>query len=124
MGFAAVRSAFADRLAELKIGYPESPLNAGSASGLDGPKPGQRIVAGAPFGTGNTPRFAIAAQDDEQAGRVFARYPGLLEPALRAPVDVRGIWLVRPDGYVAAVTRAGNWQVIEAALAAMPPANP
>jgi 2-polyprenyl-6-methoxyphenol hydroxylase-like FAD-dependent oxidoreductase len=121
MGFAAVRHAFAERLAEVTIGYPDSPLNAGSAAGLNGPKPGARLVAGAPFGAGSAPKFAIAAKDDGHAGSVLARYPGLLEPALRAPVDERGIWLVRPDGYVAATARAGEWQVIEAALAAIAP---
>jgi FAD binding domain len=117
MGFAPARHAFADRLAEITIGYPHSPLNAGSAAGLSGAGPGARLVAGPPFGAGDTPRFALMAAADDSAQRLLARYRSLLEPCVRTPPDPRGLWLVRPDGYVAAAAHAGHWQPVEALLA-------
>ncbi len=33
--------------------------------------------------------------------QVIAQYPDLLEPNLRKPFHDGGLWLVRPDGYVA-----------------------
>lgn len=33
------------------------------------------------------------------------------------PPDENGVWLVRPDGYVAAVAHAGDWSPIEQVLA-------
>jgi hypothetical protein len=36
--------------------------------------------------------------------------------ACRSSEDENGIWLVRPDGYVAAVSRAGDWKTIDEAL--------
>jgi hypothetical protein len=35
---------------------------------------------------------------------------------LRIPPDARGVWLVRPDGYVAAVARANDTAIIDACL--------
>ena len=41
-GLSAVQHAFADSMTEVAIGYPNSPLNAHSTHGDDGPKPGDR----------------------------------------------------------------------------------
>jgi 2-polyprenyl-6-methoxyphenol hydroxylase-like FAD-dependent oxidoreductase len=120
LGFSGVRHALADRLSELTIGYPESPLSAGSGAGLNGPGPGQRIVSGPPFGAGERPRFALMAVDTGDALRFLKDYPELLEPALRPPPDAAGIWLVRPDGYVATATRAGEWEKPRSLLARLP----
>ena len=117
LGLSAVQSAMANRLSEITIGYPASPLNAGYARGLNGPRPGQRIIAERPFGAGDDPRFALLASDSDAARAALGRHAGLLEPGLRAPPDPAGMWLVRPDGYVLADARDGEWQVIDAALA-------
>ena len=117
LGLAVVQSAMANRLSEVTIGYPGSPLNLGSARGLAGPQPGQRIIAELPFGAGDEPRFALLATDGDAARATLRRHASLLEPALRAPPDDAGVWLARPDGYVAAVARAGDWTLIDGALA-------
>ncbi|HTQ00573.1 MAG TPA: FAD-dependent monooxygenase [Casimicrobiaceae bacterium] len=103
LGLAPVQHAMVDRLTEVAVEYPHSPLNAGSANGLKGPGPGQRIVAGQPFGGGDGPRFALAARPGDGVASLMRDHPSLLDPELREPPDPAGAWLVRPDGYVAAV---------------------
>jgi 2-polyprenyl-6-methoxyphenol hydroxylase-like FAD-dependent oxidoreductase len=117
LGLAPVKDRFADTMTETTIGYPESPLNAGSASGLEGPQPGQRILGERPFGVGNEPRFALLASGDT-SDALITRYANVLESEVRNPPDPEGIWLVRPDGYVAAVARRDNLSTIENSLAA------
>lgn len=53
------------------------------------------------IGAGPSPRFALFAAADEATARLAACHPDLLEPQARAPFAEGGIWLVRPDGYVA-----------------------
>ncbi|MFO1304376.1 MAG: FAD-dependent monooxygenase [Burkholderiales bacterium] len=117
LGLPVVRNAMAEKLAEITIGYPTSPLNAGSAEGLRGPRPGARIVDARPFGTGDTPRFAVMAIETPAIRAMLASYPDLLEPSLRTPPDPTGIWLVRPDGYVAAAAHGSNVPLVEDCLA-------
>jgi 2-polyprenyl-6-methoxyphenol hydroxylase-like FAD-dependent oxidoreductase len=117
LGFADLRRAFAERMAEVAIDYPASPISRGSGRGLGGPAPGHRIVAGRPFGAGDTPRFALMAAESDEARGVLHDYAPLIEPDLRSPPDAAGVWLVRPDGYVAAAARAGDWGPIRACLA-------
>jgi 2-polyprenyl-6-methoxyphenol hydroxylase-like FAD-dependent oxidoreductase len=109
LGFEFARHALADRLSEISIAYPDSPLNVGSTHGLNGPAPGHRLIDGAPFGQGDSPRFALIAAPAPEASDLIAKYPALMENGVRAPIDSGGLWLVRPDGYVAAVSRAGDW---------------
>ena len=117
LGLSAARHAMAERLSEITIGYPASKLNAGSAKGLAGPQPGERILAERPFGAGEAPRFALLAREDAPARAILRRHAPLLESDIRKPPDEAGIWLVRPDGYVASVARAGDWAVIDDCLA-------
>ena len=119
LGFAGVRRAMTERLSEITVGYPASPLNRGEDGAYQGPRPGQRIVADRPFGAGDRPRFALLAAHSAEAEAILRRYAALLEPALRAPPTAGGIWLVRPDGYVAAAAPAGRWSAIEDCLAAI-----
>jgi len=118
-GLAPVRRAMADALTEISIGYPDSPLNGPSAHGLGGPAPGERIapVAGqAPIGAGGVPRFALFAAPGPAATRLLRDHPDLLEPALRPPLAEGGLWLARPDGYVAATARESDVGPIAACL--------
>ena len=116
LGLPAARQAMAERLSETFFGYPNSPLNSGSAAGLNGPSPGDRIVSEVPFGSGNAPRFALMAKDASAVRLIVKKYSSLVEDSVRIPPDEKGIWLVRPDGYVAAVSRHGDWKTIDVAL--------
>ncbi|GBQ58922.1 FAD-dependent monooxygenase [Komagataeibacter swingsii] len=115
----AVRRAIASRLSGITAGYDETPLNAGFAPRLRGPRPGQRFAPSCVTGMGNAPRFTLAAPDDAAARAMTMRHASVLGPEIRQPPDENGIWLVRPDGYVAATARKGDWPVIDAALAAL-----
>ncbi|NHO31198.1 FAD-dependent monooxygenase [Acetobacter fallax] len=114
-----IRHAIAGRLSGVMIGYPDSPLNAGSARGLHGPEPGQRFVAGCGCRGGDTPRFTLIARDDAEARAMIARHSTLLKSEVCQPPDENGIWLVRPDGYVAAAAQSRAWAVIDSALTRM-----
>ncbi len=116
LGLEVARHAVAGRLSETTIGYPESPLNVGSAHGLKGPPPGARCVAVTPFGAGDLPRFALAAAPSANASKALGDFGQIMEKALRTPPDPKGAWLVRPDGYVAAVAHADDLSPIEEAL--------
>ena len=119
LGFADVQHAIADRLSELTISYPKSPLNRGGTHGLKGPGPGERIVDVRPFGAGEAPRFALMGVESEATRAILNAHEAMLEPELRAPPDAGGLWLVRPDGYVAAVAPVGDVGAIAEALGAI-----
>ncbi len=107
-GFAPARQAMADEMSEVSIGYPESPLTVQGGHVHDGPHAGQRAPIRAdepPVGAGGTPRFALFAESDETTAALLAQYPELLEPNVRKPFEPGGLWLVRPDGYIAVATR-------------------
>jgi 2-polyprenyl-6-methoxyphenol hydroxylase-like FAD-dependent oxidoreductase len=102
LGLSPVQHAFADTMTEVSIGYPNSPLNGPCLHG--GPKSGERLVPAAkhvPVGSGDTPHFALFAEPSAATDGLLARFEGVLEPNVRPPVHKGGIWLVRPDGYVA-----------------------
>jgi 2-polyprenyl-6-methoxyphenol hydroxylase-like FAD-dependent oxidoreductase len=104
LGFSAVQQEFANSMTEVNIGYPSSPLNAHSRSGHGGPKPGERAPirdGEPPVGAGTSPRFALFANDTPALKTVLSKYSELLESSPRPPYADKGIWLVRPDGYVA-----------------------
>jgi 2-polyprenyl-6-methoxyphenol hydroxylase-like FAD-dependent oxidoreductase len=116
LGLPPVNEAMARNFSEITIGYPHSPLNGRDAPGIGGPAPGERLapVKGqTPVGAGATPRFALFAVPSEPVNALLARRPDLLEPALRPPVTEMGMWLVRPDGYIACVAREGDAAAIE-----------
>ncbi len=118
-GLAPVRSLLADTVTEISIGYAESPLNAKGGHVSGGPAAGERapLRAGeAPVGAGGTPRFALFCEPGEEASRLLARHPDLLEPAVREPFSEGGLWLVRPDGYTSLATKAGRWEEAAAFL--------
>jgi 2-polyprenyl-6-methoxyphenol hydroxylase-like FAD-dependent oxidoreductase len=106
-GMAPVRQKAADVLTELSIGYPKSPLTENGSHG-GGPDAGQRAPirnGEPPIGAGRTPLFALSGDRGKEAMQLIAKYAGLLEPNVRRPYGEDGLWLVRPDGYVALATR-------------------
>jgi 2-polyprenyl-6-methoxyphenol hydroxylase-like FAD-dependent oxidoreductase len=116
-GLSPVKKKIADVLTEVSIGYPNSPLNGGGEYKGSGPKEGERApidVDHPSTGTGDTPRFAVYANEgDDRGAALIAKYPNLLELSLRAPFEQDGLWLVRPDGYVALATEHGRCEEIE-----------
>ena len=110
-GLARVRRAMADTMSEVSVGYEQSQLNGPSAHGLGGPAPGERAapVAGqAPVGAGNVPRFALFATSTEAVAGLLREHKDLLESTVRPPFSDGGMWLVRPDGYVACTAKDGD----------------
>ncbi len=101
LGLVPVQHAFANNMSEVTIGYPKSPLN---GPALDkGPKPGERVtpVAGQkPVGSGNTPQFALFAEESPTISQFVKKFEKLLDPDIRPPLASDGIWLVFPDGRV------------------------
>jgi hypothetical protein len=89
----------------------------------DGPKEGDRAPVDAGSScveAGDTPRFALYADGRNGEGSdLIARYSHLLESELREPFDRSGLWLVRPDGYVALATRHDQWDEISQYLEAI-----
>jgi 2-polyprenyl-6-methoxyphenol hydroxylase-like FAD-dependent oxidoreductase len=107
LGLSPVQHALADTMTEVTIGYPESPLNGPSLGGA-GPKPGERVIPIAgqvPVGSGGTPLLALFAEKTDSTADLVRRFQGLLDPDIRPAFHDGGIWLVRPDGYVACSSR-------------------
>jgi hypothetical protein len=122
LGLSPVRHGMADKLAEVSIGYPDSPLNGPHARFMHGAAPGERVAprpGDTPIGAGDRPRFAVCAADAAVAAALAARFPALVDPQVRPPLAEGGIWLVRPDGYVAATAKADGWNVIDGYLAGL-----
>jgi 2-polyprenyl-6-methoxyphenol hydroxylase-like FAD-dependent oxidoreductase len=115
-GFTPVRRAMATKLSELSIGYPQSPLTVAGKHGHAGPAPGERapvLDLADPVGAGTTPRFAVFAKGDTGGAALLQRHREILEPEFRTPFGDEAIWLVRPDGYVALVAKAGDWAAVD-----------
>jgi 2-polyprenyl-6-methoxyphenol hydroxylase-like FAD-dependent oxidoreductase len=109
-GLSPVRRAMTNTLTELSIGYPHSPLTQAGRHVRSGPVAGARApVLGVdpPVGSGDTPYFALFAHASPACAELIARHRDLLEPEPRPSFGEDGIWLVRPDGYVA-LAAAGN----------------
>jgi hypothetical protein len=114
-GLAPVRHELADNLTELSVGYRMSPLNGPGARGVARPKPGERVAprdGERPIGAGAAPRFALCCETSAAVATLVAKYPDLLEPEIRPPLQAGGMWLVRPDGYVACVAESPHIEVV------------
>ena len=114
-GFAPVRREMAKVLAEVAVGYPDSPLNSSHDFEHYEPVPGQRAPIrqnDSSVGAGGTPRFALFAEESEAHQRVAKEFPEILERQLRTPYDAKTLWLVRPDGYVALRAASGNTEAV------------
>ena len=118
-GLAPVRRAMTDTMSELSIGYPHSPLTRAERKSHSGPAAGERApisAEGHRVGSGDRPRFMLFAVADDGGAALLARRGDLLEAETRAPFADEGIWLVRPDGYVAMTARRGEWDKVGAYL--------
>ncbi len=110
-GLPLVQHALADSMTEVAIGYSDSPLNGPGLHSGSGPKPGERVAPTSdqlPVGSGGEPLFALLADQNEIAASLLQRFKGLLDPVVRVPFSQNGIWLVRPDGYVACSAADGG----------------
>jgi 2-polyprenyl-6-methoxyphenol hydroxylase-like FAD-dependent oxidoreductase len=119
-GLSRVRHAMANLLSEVSVGYPESPLNQSCDFEHAGPEPGKRAPLRndePPVGEGATPRFALFAEENDALASVVREFANILEPTIRKPYDRSGLWLVRPDGYVALRAKSGDAQAVQKYLA-------
>ncbi|GJD74685.1 FAD-dependent monooxygenase [Methylobacterium goesingense] len=110
LGLHAVRDKMATQMSEIEIAYADSPLSAGSGSGVrwepdayEGPAPG----------AGGEPRFLLYAADEARGAALTGRFPRLLEPAPRKPPNASGFFVVRPDGYVGLSAGEAGWDDAE-----------
>jgi hypothetical protein len=118
LGLTPVQHAVVDNMSQVSVGYPQSPMN-GQGHGSFRPGPGQRMapIAGSPlFGEGDTPRFTVLASPLPAVTGLLSFYPLLLNDALGTPLAPNGVWLIRPDGYVAATAPANNLSSISDVL--------
>ena len=77
------------------------------------------IAGGPPFGAGNEPRFTLLASSSPAVAELLASYPKLLNDALGTAAAPDGVWLIRPDGYVAATAPAADLSSISDVLRRM-----
>jgi 2-polyprenyl-6-methoxyphenol hydroxylase-like FAD-dependent oxidoreductase len=115
LGLGPVRNAMTQKLAELSIGYPESPLTDNAQHAHASPAPGERapvVTSASRVGAGDRPRFALFAESSPGSAALMARFGALVEPVVRAPFGEGATWLVRPDGYVACVASRDDWSSI------------
>ena len=89
----------ADQLAEMDIGYPDSPLTAKNGHISKGPKSGERWPHRLPEGAGGA-RFTALGPADVVAD-LAAKFPKLVVAAPPGdPAHASSLRLIRPDGYV------------------------
>jgi 2-polyprenyl-6-methoxyphenol hydroxylase-like FAD-dependent oxidoreductase len=118
-GLYPVRRAMTNMLEELSIGYPRSPLTQAGGRHRSSPAAGERaptLGIDPPVGSGDTPHFALFAPSDPVSAALIARHSDLIEAQSRRPFAEGGIWLVRPDGYVAIAASSGQQDKISAYL--------
>jgi 2-polyprenyl-6-methoxyphenol hydroxylase-like FAD-dependent oxidoreductase len=115
LGLGPARKAVADTMTELSLTYKNSPMIGAGDGAFPIAVPGERMppVAGqVPVGAGDTPRFALFAQPSADTAQLLRQYPELLEQTERAPPAPGCMWLVRPDGYVAAVGLSADIRIV------------
>jgi 2-polyprenyl-6-methoxyphenol hydroxylase-like FAD-dependent oxidoreductase len=110
LGLTTFQHAFAGNMTMVTVGYPDSPLNGPSLHG-GGPKPGHRLppIAGqiAP-GSGARPKFALLAEPSPAIAALVEEFGALVDAKVGTPPSGGGIWVIRPDGYVACSSRDSN----------------
>jgi len=117
-GFPFVQHKMANQLAEMDIGYPDSPLTAKNGHVSPGPKAGERWPARLPVGVGGAKFLALGPPD--AAAALAAKFPKLVMAAPSPdPGDAAVIRLIRPDGYVGFAGSAKDEARAEAYLSAL-----
>jgi 2-polyprenyl-6-methoxyphenol hydroxylase-like FAD-dependent oxidoreductase len=116
LSLAPVRNAMARNFSEIDIGYPHSPLTGPAARGISGPVPGERISP-QPGPTEVGPKFVLHAARSPAVEGLIGRFAKLVSAQLRPACKDGGVWLIRPDGYVAAVAPAINVESLNPYLA-------
>ena len=117
-GFPFVQHKMANQLAEMDIGYPDSPLTAKDGHAGSGPKAGERWPGRLPVGVGGAKFLAIGPSDATAA--LAAKFPKLVMAAPAPAVgDASALRLIRPDGYVGFAGSAKDGARAEAYLAAL-----
>jgi 2-polyprenyl-6-methoxyphenol hydroxylase-like FAD-dependent oxidoreductase len=110
----------ADQLAEMDIGYPDSPLTVRNGHVAHGPGSGERWPHRLPEGAGGR-KFTAIGPGDVVAG-LAAKFPKLVVAApAREPVDATALRLIRPDGYVGFAGSPKDALQAEAYLASLAP---
>lgn len=116
LGLHAARNRMVTQMSEIEIAYAHSPLSTGPRSGA---RWEPEAYGGLPPGTGGEPRFVLYAADAARAAALTERFPGLLEPAPRPPLDASSLFIVRPDGYVGLSAGEARWDDAERYLQAL-----
>jgi len=113
MGLTKVKEAMARNFSEIAISYPDSPLNGPRVRGLSDPAPGERLPPDPDVRIGTTPKFFLHAARSAALDRLVAHHGAILAPDLRPALHANGVWMIRPDGYVAAVANADDIDPLE-----------
>ena len=117
-GFPQLSHAAANTLAELDIGYPDSPLTVKGAHHAKETKAGKRWPDRLPPDTTKA-RFTAIGPANAVTG-IAAKFPKLVQAAPTTDkVDSKNLILVRPDGYVGFAGGAADGAGAEAYLAAL-----
>jgi len=117
-GFPVVQHKMANQLAEMDIGYPESPLTARHGHVGTGPKAGERWPDKLPTGARGARFLAFGPPDT--AAALAAKFPRLvIAPTGHDSGHVTALRLIRPDGYVGFAGSAGDRAYAEAYLAGL-----
>ena len=117
-GFPVIQHKVANQLAEMDIGYPESPLTVKNGHVANGPKSGERWPDRLPAGAAGA-RFT-ALGPAEAVAALAMKFPRLVLPApTQDPTHTTALRLIRPDGYVAYAGAAKDQKQAEAYLSAL-----
>jgi 2-polyprenyl-6-methoxyphenol hydroxylase-like FAD-dependent oxidoreductase len=116
LGIPGFQHALADKLSEITVGYPHSPLSRSATGSLPTPPPGSRAPLQGPSSASNDPRLMLHADDDDEAQQFLVEHQPLIQQTAYAPFEKKYMWLVRPDGYVAIVADAGDWNAMRSYL--------
>ena len=112
-GFPLIQHKIADMLAELDIGYPQSPLSVTGHHFPQGPKVGERWPK--PLQAGSRAAKFTAIGPAEIVNAIAAKFPSLVVAEPESTAD-HALRLVRPDGYVGFAGTAADHHRAEAYL--------
>jgi 2-polyprenyl-6-methoxyphenol hydroxylase-like FAD-dependent oxidoreductase len=117
-GFPLIQHKMANQLAEMDIGYPESPLTVKNGHVVSGPKSGERWPDRLPAGAAGARFTALGSA--EMVAALSKKFPKLVLPSpAKDPTHATALRLIRPDGYVGYAGAAKDQSKAEAYLAAL-----